>query len=240
MPGSKNYWFSIKILIKKYRFWVPSRVGRGRGSKNQRFSIKNLVKGIDFLRFSTIFIDFQRFATFFNVFQRFSTFFNVFQRFSTILGRPAVSGSVGEFRGRFLSTFGSNIDFCPDNSANCLHSPQSKTLTKGSPREQGEKNVRLSVPTFGAPNLALAWGPFFAPDPHFSHGNSANSGRKTGAQPRYNPIFKCTIQNFAEFARFARFRGIWARRGNQDRTYLSRAHPQDYGRKTTQTPSNYW
>ena len=91
----------------------------------------------------SIFNDFQRISTFFNVFQCFLPFFNVFKRFSTILGRPAVSGSIGNkstdsgrsavqkssFRGK--KSLGV--------SANHFPSSQSKTLTKRSSREQGEK-----------------------------------------------------------------------------------------------------
>ena len=73
-------------------------------------------------------------------------------------------------------------------------------------RTRGEKCPLVSA-NFWRAKSRTGIGTFFRTRPAFSHGNSANSGRKTGAQPRYNPIFKCTIQNFAEFARFERDAG---------------------------------
>ena len=83
----------------------------------------------DFYRFSKQINDCQRFLS---IVQRFSAIFHDFQRFSTIFTNVH----------RFFAIW----DKGPDISANCQHSPQSKTLTKGPPRTSGEKNVRTSVP----------------------------------------------------------------------------------------------
>ena len=117
----------------------------------------------DFHRFSTIFNDFQRCSAISNNFQRFSSIFNDcqrlssifvnvhqlssiftdFQRFSTILGRPAVSGSIGKKSTDSGRPAVQKSPFRGEKSlgvsANHFPRPQSKTLTKRSSREQGEK-----------------------------------------------------------------------------------------------------
>ena len=69
----------------------------------------------------------------------FSAIFDDFCRFSK---------KINEFHYFFIDfhRFLSIWDKGPNISANCLHSPQSKTLTKGPPRERGEKKVHTKVP----------------------------------------------------------------------------------------------
>ena len=78
-------------------------------------------------------------------------------------------------------------------------------------------------------------GGFFVRQKRKSPRGSANSGRKKGAPPREFPILKLSIFRAARFA--PAYSGLTATR-LPVRTLPSRAHPQDYGRRRSQTPSN--
>ena len=78
-------------------------------------------------------------------------------------------------------------------------------------------------------------GGFFVRQKRKSPRGSANSGRKKGDPPREFPILKLSI---FRAVRHAGFRRIWATTRLPVRTLPSRAHPQDYGRRRSQTPSN--
>ena len=104
------------------------------------------------------------------------------------------------------------------------------------------KNVPEAVPIFAEKRTAksrAAMGECFASEKHFFPRGSANSGRKKGDPPREFPILKLSIFRARRHAPVCLdlASGLATTR-LPVRTLPSRAHPQDYGRRRSQTPSN--
>jgi len=204
---------------------------------------------IDFHRFSPIFTDFQRFSAIFSDFHRFSAIFHDFYRFPTILGRPAVSGSIGNKSpdsGRpAVQKSLPQGEKGPDVSTNCQPNPRSKTLTKRSSREQGEKTLTKRSrcqcqfwATKSRPDLATTCGHFKKRKKTKCPEVSANSGCKQGGRLGEVPEpKKLSIFRAADFA--SGLPGFRRRRGNPFGPYLHARIPKITVVCRTQASSNY-